>query len=554
MKKINTIGYLIALLFLFFQSCDEDTINIPGVVRTAGITDVTETSAVCSGKAITNGAVVDEMGICWAKSPNPTVNDMKKSVEPTEEEFTVTLDGLRSGTLYFVRSYFKTADDVVYGDQRSFTCLGQLALTLPFMERFRGDVFPPLYWMTIDKDGDGYDWYPYDSRFFGATSDSDQGDMTPENYLITPKIELTGKQLQLRWSVGVTGRSVPEEHYKVVIAETPFTPENCSGHGIVVFEETMTSEAYRTLLSREVDVSAYTGKDVYVAFVHYDCSDQYSIYVSDIELFSDESASKVTTPQLSINEPSQVGTTTADLSATVVNDGGVSVVRMGFCYSTEANPTIQDAVAELMPHETFETMLEELEIGTTYYVRAFATNKMGTTYSAEKSFTTPEIITETLFKEDFSTDFTQRWTLLDLDGDGVDWIYSSKKQRAYSESIGITPENYMISPIITVPEDTKSIELTFELASYVDDPAGKYQEKYKVIISTAPITADNCRDAVVLRPYTSLGVEHCEGFVGEKIEIPASYAGKKVYIGFVHGDCTDMDTILLKNIVMTGYK
>ena len=54
-------------------------------------------------------------------------------------------------------------NEVVLGDLRNFTCLGQLAMVLPFNERFRGDVFPPQYWNIIDKDGDGYNWEAYNN-------------------------------------------------------------------------------------------------------------------------------------------------------------------------------------------------------------------------------------------------------------------------------------------------------------------------------------------------------------------------------------------------------
>ena len=57
------------------------------------------------------------------------------------------------------------------------------------------------------------------------------------------------------------------EHYKVVISETPFTEENCQTNGTVLFEESLSAEAYRTLLYRSVGLDSYKDKDVYIAWV-----------------------------------------------------------------------------------------------------------------------------------------------------------------------------------------------------------------------------------------------------------------------------------------------
>ena len=81
-----------------------------------------------------------------------------------------------------------------------------------------------------------------------------------------------------------------------------------------------------------------------------------------------------------------------------------------------------------------------------------------------------------------------------------------------------------------------------------------YKEKYKVVVSLQPISIDNCRDAETLKEYTELTEEYKQkNFVNQTIDLSA-YIGKTVYIGFVHGDCTDMESLLLKNVIINSYE
>jgi hypothetical protein len=70
----------------------------------------------------------------------------------------------------------------------------------------------------------------------------------------------------------------------------------------------------------------------------------------------------------------------------VVTDiGSSAIIRVGFCYSSNVTtPSLSDNVidAELSSDNSFTTSLSGLNSGTTYYIRAFATNSAGTTYGA----------------------------------------------------------------------------------------------------------------------------------------------------------------------------
>ena len=74
----------------------------------------------------------------------------------------------------------------------------------------------------------------------------------------------------------------------------------------------------------------------------------------------------------------------------VVSDGGAEVTERGFCWSRQHNPTLQDAHVPCGSGVgAFSNLLEGLEVGATYYVKAYAINTEGTAYGQETSFTTP---------------------------------------------------------------------------------------------------------------------------------------------------------------------
>ena len=88
-----------------------------------------------------------------------------------------------------------------------------------------------------------------------------------------------------------------------------------------------------------------------------------------------------TTPVSSISE------TTAVSGGNVINDGGGTITARGVCWSTSINPTIVDNITlDGTGTGEFISSLTGLTGNTTYYVRSYATNSIGTAYGSEISF------------------------------------------------------------------------------------------------------------------------------------------------------------------------
>jgi hypothetical protein len=93
-------------------------------------------------------------------------------------------------------------------------------------------------------------------------------------------------------------------------------------------------------------------------------------------------------PTLTTTEISSINLTTAVSGGNITNDNGASITDRGVCWSVTQNPTILDNKSEDgIGIGVFTSTITGLTQGTTYYVRAYATNKLGTAYGSQVSFT-----------------------------------------------------------------------------------------------------------------------------------------------------------------------
>ncbi len=105
-------------------------------------------------------------------------------------------------------------------------------------------------------------------------------------------------------------------------------------------------------------------------------------------------ASPITPPEIMLPtvitiKVTEITTSSAQCGGEVTNDGGSEVTERGICWSTNANPTISDShVAAGTGMGAFTAAMGGLEANTTYHVRAYAVNEMGTAYGLDVEFTT----------------------------------------------------------------------------------------------------------------------------------------------------------------------
>jgi hypothetical protein len=115
-----------------------------------------------------------------------------------------------------------------------------------------------------------------------------------------------------------------------------------------------------------------------------------SIYGDIISLITNDA----TLPTVTTIPAENITDSSATSGGNVTDNGGKPVITRGVCWSISENPTLSDScTTDGSGTGEFTSNLTGLSVNTTYYVRAYATNDVGTGYGNELSFTTKDVIT-----------------------------------------------------------------------------------------------------------------------------------------------------------------
>ena len=93
-----------------------------------------------------------------------------------------------------------------------------------------------------------------------------------------------------------------------------------------------------------------------------------------------------TSPVIVTNVTSDITYTTATSGGEITDDGGEPISDRGICWSTNPNPTISDNVLSATTDIFVSNIAGLGQHGGTYYVRAYATNAVGTSYGNQEMF------------------------------------------------------------------------------------------------------------------------------------------------------------------------
>lgn len=106
-----------------------------------------------------------------------------------------------------------------------------------------------------------------------------------------------------------------------------------------------------------------------------------------VRCISDSIISQLSLPTVTTSNIINITQTTAEGGGDVVFDGGDIVTSRGICWNSTGNPTIADFITvDGSGIGTFISSLTSLSVNTQYFVRAYATNSVGTAYGIEVSF------------------------------------------------------------------------------------------------------------------------------------------------------------------------
>ncbi|NTW23874.1 MAG: T9SS type A sorting domain-containing protein, partial [Lentimicrobium sp.] len=161
--------------------------------------------------------------------------------------------------------------------------------TEDFFEGFEAGTLP-TDWVIYNVDGDGFNWentattyttFDAHTGLYCMTSASyvnGVGALTPNNWLVSPALAVTGDS-ELRFWVDGQDPAYAAEQYYVKVSAT--------GNAVADFTTTIhTAVSPATWGEVVVDLSAFAGQTIYIAFQHANVTDMYFLKLDDVTVTS----------------------------------------------------------------------------------------------------------------------------------------------------------------------------------------------------------------------------------------------------------------------------
>lgn len=162
--------------------------------------------------------------------------------------------------------------------------------------------------------------------------------------------------------------------------------------------DTITNPSIRSFLSSspgdtglfQISINGLLSGKIYYAKAYARSASQ-TIYGNEIS-FSTTSA-----PVINGESASNINYQSCTIAATVNGEGSEPILQKGVCWNTTGNPTLKDDKTEHGPGAgAFVSKLENLQFGTKYYARVYATTVYGTEFGKEIVFSTSMVVLPTL--------------------------------------------------------------------------------------------------------------------------------------------------------------
>lgn len=364
-------------------------------------------------------------------------------------------------------------------------------------EGFEGATVPQG-WVMYDQDGDGYNWtletcaetphmtpHVGNGCMYSESYSNEIGALTPNNWLVTPAITIPAEAAaSLTFWVAGQDPSCCSEHYEVYVSTTGNTVASFTGSP--VHESVATGE----YVKQTVDLSAYAGQTIYIAFVHNEVTDEFVFLLDDVEVMA--ISGETITAESSIDFGSINMATPASVTTTVVGYNLTSAIT-----ATTAAPFAVSADGT-----NFATTASLSQNGGTLYVQYAPTAAgidNGTVELESGSASATITLTGSAFEcgiasipyfTDFSTSLNDCWTVIDANADGNTFTFVTASSYAqYKYSATSAADDWLISPIF---EFTGA-----EVASFDYSASASYPERFQVFaLGTDTVQLTSVIDAV----------------------------------------------------------
>lgn len=423
MKVRNSIFGIIALVTLCVIGCKKDPLFDTTEITTKQVTSITGSSAVSGGEITSDGfPTISKRGVCYGTSHEPTMND-RTAVHSNSGlgSFWVTMTDLLENTTYYVRAFAWNSTGAIYGEEYSFTTpYKPIISSSEVIECLNTSAKIKV---ELESDGNaptkrGVCWSVHE---LPSVDDSvAYVDSTGTGVFIGTITELQPRTVYYIRSFATNaagimyGEQLEIKTLNLPIVET-IKIDNITDVNADCYAQVIDSDAGIDLLECGIcwsTKSAPTIDDSKIATNLDGRFGEYTLKIADLTKgtryfirsyainsmgisYSDEvSFTTWDVPTITTNNATNITDKNITCGGTLTFDGGTPVTEKGLCWSTSANPTIENNKLQISEgEETFSGTITGLTRGTIYYIRAYATNVVGTNYGEEIAITTHTLAT-----------------------------------------------------------------------------------------------------------------------------------------------------------------
>lgn len=419
MPEVLKYAVVLFLLAIGFVSCKKESIPI---VNTSGVSSITRTTAVSGGKVTDDGgAEVISRGVCWSKAQNPTDTSSVTSDGAGTGSFTSSLTGLTPGTTYHVRAYAVNNEGTAYGNEVSFTSSPIVMAELTTTAASSVTSSSAVSGGNITSDGDGMItvrgvcWslatnpvVSPDTTINGAGTGSFSSTITG----LSPATRYYVRAYAINYAGTAYGNEInfttEPELPKLTTAEiTSRTAFSAHSGGIITSDggasitergvcwNTSANPTYEINISKTTngtgtgqftsDLNDLTPNTSY--YVRAYARNSVGINYGNQQTFS----TKDGTAAITTNGITERKATSVVCGGSITDDGGTPITARGVCWNTSPDPT--NAIHKTTDDSgtgSFSSSISPLMPNTTYYVRAYASNILKTTYGNQQTFKTKD--------------------------------------------------------------------------------------------------------------------------------------------------------------------